>query len=175
MGPILQVSSSTIPRTDNDTRAGMETTADQTDSGYVLNGSKTWISNSPVACVRLWKSDAVKLTTRCSQRPLRHMGTVQVGQPRAWLPPRKGMSSSCACETTDGNVQGMKGLEAPAIKNKLALRASLTGSIFMDHVKVSEDALLPKGLGLSAPFSCLNSARFVLLTHTRMMHPSTHS
>lgn len=54
----------------------------------------------------------------------------------------------------------MKGLEAPAIKNKIALRASLTGSIFMDSVKVGHDSLLPHGQGLSAPFSCLNSARY---------------
>lgn len=55
----------------------------------------------------------------------------------------------------------MKGLDAPAIKNKIALRASLTGSIFMDNVKVGQDALLPKTLGLKSPFSCLNSARYV--------------
>lgn len=53
----------------------------------------------------------------------------------------------------------MKGLSAPPVKNKLALRASLTGSIFMDSVKVTEDAILPHGSGLGAPFSCLNSAR----------------
>jgi glutaryl-CoA dehydrogenase len=57
-------------------------------------------------------------------------------------------------------LKGMKGLSAPAIKNKLALRASLTGSIFMDSVRVSHDALLPKSKGLGSPFSCLNNARF---------------
>jgi len=67
----------------------------------------------------------------------------------------------CTLFTLDG--QGMKGLEAPAIKNKVALRASTTGSIFMDSVKVPHDSLLPKGRGLSAPFSCLNNARYVLL------------
>lgn len=55
----------------------------------------------------------------------------------------------------------MKGLEAPPIKNKVALRASVTGSIFMDSVRVSHDHILPHGQGLSAPFSCLNSARYV--------------
>jgi glutaryl-CoA dehydrogenase len=51
-------------------------------------------------------------------------------------------------------------LIAPAIKNKLALRASLTGSIFMDNVKTPASALLPGGHGLGAPFSCLNNARY---------------
>ena len=55
----------------------------------------------------------------------------------------------------------LKGLSAPAIKNKLALRASLTGSIFMDSVRVPHDALLPKTKGLGSAFSCLNSARCV--------------
>ncbi|KAG1760600.1 acyl-CoA dehydrogenase/oxidase [Suillus occidentalis] len=106
--------------------AGMETTAEETDGGFVLNGSKTWISNAPVA-------DIFVVWARCK-----------------W----------------DGKVRGfvlekgLKGLEAPAIKNKIALRASLTGSIFMDSVRVGHDALLPHGQGLSAPFSCLNSARY---------------
>jgi glutaryl-CoA dehydrogenase len=58
----------------------------------------------------------------------------------------------------------MKGLEAPAIKNKISLRVSLTGSVFMDSVKVGHDALLPKSKGLSSAFSCLNSARSVALS-----------
>ena len=53
----------------------------------------------------------------------------------------------------------MKGLTAPPIKNKVALRVSLTGSVFMDSVRVGHDALLPKTKGLGSPFSCLNSAR----------------
>jgi glutaryl-CoA dehydrogenase len=54
----------------------------------------------------------------------------------------------------------MPGLTAPAIKNKLALRASITGSVFMDNVQIPADALLPKSSGLGSPFSCLNNARF---------------
>ena len=54
----------------------------------------------------------------------------------------------------------MDGLTAPQIKNKLALRSSVTGSIFMDSVKAPHSALLPLGKGLGAPFSCLNSARY---------------
>lgn len=54
----------------------------------------------------------------------------------------------------------MKGLEAPPIKNKVALRVSLTGSVFMDSVKISHDQILPKSLGLGSAFSCLNSARY---------------
>lgn len=54
----------------------------------------------------------------------------------------------------------MQGLSAPRIGNKLALRVSTTGSIFMDNVKAPHDALMPGAVGLGAPFSCLNSARY---------------
>ncbi|KAJ7209754.1 acyl-CoA dehydrogenase domain-containing protein [Mycena pura] len=106
--------------------AGMETTAEEADHGFILNGSKTWISNAPVA-------DLFVIWARCK-----------------W----------------DGKIRGfllekdLDGLTAPPIKNKIALRVSLTGSVFMDSVRVSHDALLPKTKGLASPFSCLNSARF---------------
>ncbi|THH11823.1 hypothetical protein EW146_g7906 [Bondarzewia mesenterica] len=106
--------------------AGMDTTAEEVDGGFVLKGSKTWISNAPAA-------DVFVIWARCK-----------------W----------------DGRVRGfvlekgMDGLTAPKITNKLALRVSTTGSIFLDSVKVSHDALLPGALGLGAAFSCLNNARF---------------
>jgi glutaryl-CoA dehydrogenase len=56
--------------------------------------------------------------------------------------------------------KGMKGLSAPKIKEKLSLRASITGEIVMDEVEVSEDALLPNVQGLKGPFGCLNRARY---------------
>ncbi|OUS17960.1 acyl-CoA dehydrogenase [Gammaproteobacteria bacterium 50_400_T64] len=68
-------------------------------------------------------------------------------------------------KTDDGIIRGfvlekgMKGLSAPKIEGKLALRASVTGEIVMDEVFVSEDHLLPNVKGLKGPFGCLNSAR----------------
>ncbi|ORY90789.1 acyl-CoA dehydrogenase domain-containing protein [Leucosporidium creatinivorum] len=55
--------------------------------------------------------------------------------------------------------KGWKGLSAPQIKNKLSLRASITGSIVMDEVKVPHGNVLDVE-GLKGPFSCLNNARF---------------
>jgi glutaryl-CoA dehydrogenase len=46
----------------------------------------------------------------------------------------------------------MKGLECPPIKGKLSLRASITGMILMDDVKVPKDNLLPGAEGLKVPF-----------------------
>jgi glutaryl-CoA dehydrogenase len=56
--------------------------------------------------------------------------------------------------------KGMAGLSAPKIKEKLSLRASITGEIVMDSVEVGEDALLPNVEGLKGPFGCLNRARY---------------
>ena len=56
--------------------------------------------------------------------------------------------------------KGMPGLTAPTIKQKLSLRASITGEIVMDGVEVGEDALLPNVTGLKGPFGCLNRARY---------------
>lgn len=55
--------------------------------------------------------------------------------------------------------KGMKGLTAPKIEGKLALRASITGEIVMDNVFVPAENMLPHVKGLKGPFSCLNSAR----------------
>ena len=55
--------------------------------------------------------------------------------------------------------KGMKGLSAPKIEGKLALRASITGEIVMDDVFVPAENMLPGVKGLKGPFGCLNSAR----------------
>ncbi|EPQ55136.1 acyl-CoA dehydrogenase NM domain-like protein, partial [Gloeophyllum trabeum ATCC 11539] len=108
--------------------AGMETTAEEApgQGGFILRGSKTWISNAPVA-------DLFVIWARCK-----------------WDQKVRGFLVE----------KGTPGLSAPAIKNKLALRASLTGSVFLDSVKVSQEALLPGSRGLGSPFSCLNNARY---------------
>ena len=56
--------------------------------------------------------------------------------------------------------KGLKGLSFPQIKEKLSLRASITGEIVMDGVEVGEEALLPNVEGLKGPFGCLNRARY---------------
>ncbi|RJY07952.1 acyl-CoA dehydrogenase [Aurantiacibacter aquimixticola] len=56
--------------------------------------------------------------------------------------------------------KGMAGLEAPRIKGKLSLRASTTGMIQMDEVKLPAEALLPDVEGMKGPFGCLNRARY---------------
>ena len=103
---------------------GMETRAKKVDGGYLLSGSKTWITNSPIAdvCVVWAKLD---------------------GKVNGFVIER----------------EGAKGLDTPKIEGKFSLRASETGSIFMDEVFVPEENHLEVE-GLKGPFSCLNKARF---------------
>lgn len=103
---------------------GMATRAIRDGDHYILNGSKTWISNSPIA-------DVFVIWARVPGDDIR--GFVL--------------------------EKGMKGLSAPAIKGKLSLRASITGSIFMEDVRVPAGNML-NSKGLRGPFTCLNSARF---------------
>jgi glutaryl-CoA dehydrogenase len=56
--------------------------------------------------------------------------------------------------------RGMEGFSTPETHNKWSLRASSTGELIFDNVKVPKDNLLPNKSGLGAPLGCLDSARF---------------
>ena len=104
---------------------GMKTRARKDGAGYVISGTKMWISNAPIADVFVvWAKD-------------------DAGDIRGFV-----------------LEKGMKGLSAPKIEGKFSLRASITGEIVMDEVRVGEDALLPNVKGLKGPFGCLNRARY---------------
>lgn len=103
---------------------GMETTAKDKGDHFLLNGSKTWISNSPIADVFIiWAKDDKK-------------------DIRGFILDRS-----------------MKGIVTPKIEGKFSVRASITGMIQMDDVKVPKENILDVK-GLKGPFSCLNNARF---------------
>ena len=66
----------------------------------------------------------------------------------------------------EGKVQGLiierafEGFTTPETHNKWSLRASKTGELVFNNVKVPKENLLPKVVGLKGPLSCLNSARY---------------
>jgi glutaryl-CoA dehydrogenase len=92
---------------------------------YVLNGSKNWITNAPIADVFIiWARD---------ERDRIQGFVVERGTP---------------------------GLETTKINGKFSLRASETGMIFMDNVRVPAKHHLNGVSGLSGPFGCLNNARY---------------
>jgi len=65
-----------------------------------------------------------------------------------------------------GEIQGlivernMKGFSTPETHNKWSLRASATGELVFDNVKVPKENIFPNVKGLKGPLSCLNSARY---------------
>lgn len=103
----------------------MKTRAKKVANGYQISGTKTWISNSPVADVMI-----------------------------VWAKDDEGIIRGFIIE------RDSKGLSTPKIEGKLSLRASTTGQIVMEDVFCSEEQILPNASGLSAPFACLNSARY---------------
>ena len=56
--------------------------------------------------------------------------------------------------------RGMEGFTTPETHNKWSLRASATGELIFDNVKIPKENLLPKKSGLGAPLGCLDSARY---------------
>ncbi|MFW0785428.1 acyl-CoA dehydrogenase family protein [Gordonia sp. CPCC 206044] len=76
---------------------------------------------------------------------------------------------------TDDGVRGFivptdtPGVSTPEIKHKLSLRASTTGEIVLDNVRLPADAVMPgtddltKGTGIKAPLSSLSEARYGIL------------
>ncbi|MFW6152732.1 MAG: acyl-CoA dehydrogenase family protein [Halobacteriota archaeon] len=108
--------------------AGMETTARRDGDEYVLNGSKTWITNAPIAdvCI-IWARD------RSAE------GT-----------PVRGFLVE-----TD-----REGLTTTELEGKLSLRASITGEIGLNDVRVPEEQVLPGVEGMKGPLSCLTQARY---------------
>lgn len=100
-------------------RDGSGDTAD-----WILNGSKMWITNSPVSDVAV-----------------------------VWA-------------QTDQGVRGfvvptdLPGMSTPEMHGKLSLRASVTGEIVLDDVRLPHDAVMPGVVGLKGPLSCLTEARF---------------
>jgi len=105
--------------------ASMVTRAQKVDGGYVLNGAKMWITNSPISDIAVvWaKGDDDKIRGFIVERDF-------------------------------------KGFETPEIKQKMSLRASITGEIVLEDCFVPDENLLPNIVGLGGPFGCLNRARY---------------
>ena len=102
----------------------MMTRARRDGADWVLNGTKMWITNAPVADVAV-----------------------------VWARTDEGVG---------GFVVPMNspGVTAREVRHKLSLRASSTGEMVLDDVRLPADAQLPTARGLKAPLSCLTEARY---------------
>lgn len=91
----------------------------------ILNGSKIWISNAPLADVAV-----------------------------VWAKDENGVVRGILVE------RGMEGFTTPTTTGKWSLRASITGELVFDNVRVPKSNILPHVKGLKGPLTCLNSARY---------------
>jgi glutaryl-CoA dehydrogenase len=70
---------------------------------------------------------------------------------------------------TDDKIRGFlvptdaPGFGARDIKHKVSMRASIQCGLFLEDVRLPEDAMLPDAKGLSGPFACLNEARYGII------------
>jgi len=127
--------------------SNMSTTAVRSGDHYILNGSKNWITNSPIADVFIvWAKVVGGVGDNVDSNPDSGLRSKQ--------------------ESQQNDIRGfilekhMDGLSAPKIDGKFSLRSSITGMIFMDNVKVPVENMLPLVKGLKGPFTCLNNARY---------------
>lgn len=105
--------------------AGMQTSFVEYDDYYLLNGSKMWITNSPVADLAV-----------------------------VWAKNEQGRVQGLIVE------RGMAGFSTPEIHNKWSLRASATGELVFQDVRVPKENRLPEADGLKSPLQCLDQARY---------------
>jgi len=105
--------------------AGMTTHIEDKGDYFLLNGSKMWISNAPLANIAV-----------------------------VWAKNEEGRIKGLIVE------RGMEGFTTPEIHRKWSLRASCTGELVFDNVKIPKKNILPKADGLSSPLKCLDSARY---------------
>ncbi len=108
----------------------MKTTARKVDGGWVLNGTKMWITNSPIADIAIVWAKAKE-------------DGKDDGAIRGYIVEK-----------------GFDGYSAPITHNKMSLRASVTGEIVMEDCFVPDENVFPEVRGLRGPFACLNSARY---------------
>jgi len=105
--------------------SGMETRIVDDGDAYILNGSKMWITNSPLADISI-----------------------------VWAKNEDGRIKGLIVE------KGMQGFSAPSIDGKWSLRASITGELVFQDVRIPKKQVLPEATGLKAPLSCLSKARY---------------
>ncbi|KAB7728361.1 acyl-CoA dehydrogenase [Rudanella paleaurantiibacter] len=104
---------------------GMETSFVETSSAYILNGSKMWITNAPLADIAV-----------------------------VWAKNEQGKIRGLIVE------RGMEGFSTPEIHNKWSLRASITGELVFEDVRIPKENILPESGGLRSPLQCLDQARY---------------
>jgi glutaryl-CoA dehydrogenase len=107
---------------------GLTTRATRARGGYIVTGSKMWITNAPIADIFI-----------------------------IWAQLEENGRDGIRGFILEG---GWPGLSTHLIHGKVGLRAAPTGEIVLDQVFVPDENILPAALGLRAPMTSLNGARY---------------
>lgn len=106
--------------------ASIETTARREGDEWILNGTKTWISEAEIADIAvIWAKD------------------VEDRRVKGFIVKR-----------------GTKGFKQALIRKKGSMRAGDVGELYLSDCRVPEENRIPNAIGLRAPLSCLDQARF---------------
>ena len=127
-----------------------------------------------IGCFGLTESDfgsnPAGMRTRAKQDP----GSGQSGDwvldgSKMWITNGSIADVAVVWAQTDDGIRGFvvptdtEGFSAPAIKQKMSMRASVTSELVLDGVRLPAEAMLPEVTGLRGPLSCLTEARFGII------------
>ena len=114
-------------------------------------------------------SDPGSMTTRARRDGAGDQADWVLNGRKMWITNSPVADVAVVWAQTEDGVRGFvvptstPGFSAPEIKHKLSLRASVTGEIVLDDVRLPASAMLPEARGLRGPLACLNEARYGIL------------
>ncbi|WP_425562008.1 acyl-CoA dehydrogenase family protein [Microbacterium kribbense] len=119
-----------------------------------------------IGCFGLTEPDAGSDPASMTTRARRDGGDWVIDGRKMWISNAPYADIAIVWAGTDDGIRGFivpadsPGFSAPEIRHKLSLRASATGELVLDGVRVPASAMLPEARGMKGPLSCLNEARY---------------
>ena len=119
-----------------------------------------------IGCFGLTEPDFGSDPANMRTRAVRDGGDWILNGSKMWITNGSVADVATVWARTDEGIRGFlvpkdtPGFTTRTIKRKLSLRASITGELSLDDVRLPESARLPLATGLGAPLSCLGEARF---------------
>ena len=129
-------------------------------------------SGDAIGCFGLTEADFGSNPAGMRTRARRDGSDWVINGTKMWITNGKLADVATIWAQTDDGIRGFlmptdtPGFAANVIHKKLSLRASVTSELVLDNVRLPASARLPEAIGLGAPLSCLNEARFGIIFGT---------